>query len=89
MQNSVKILENFPSLLGSQTESTDIKQIASRPLVKSVYSSNSRNKKSGFLGVYDFSTALKNSLSLHSCCSCDVSTIVVKNIYYEKLLVGN
>ena len=30
MQNSVKILEIFPSMLGSQTESTDIKQIASR-----------------------------------------------------------
>ena len=34
MQNSVKILEIFPSMLGSQTESTDIKQIASRALDK-------------------------------------------------------
>ena len=30
MQNSVKILEIFPSMLGSQTESTDIEQIVSR-----------------------------------------------------------
>ena len=34
MQNSFEILEIFPSMLGSQTESTDIKQIASRALDK-------------------------------------------------------